>query len=179
MAPFEFAFSLFGLVFGLSVVEIVGGLSRVLRARDRVRIGWLTPLLGLLLLFDVVTFWSGTWGLRDRLPINFTVLIFGTLVASVYYLSASLVFPTDVERWPDLDEYYRRYRRLVLAGPLATTIAGAVSMVTVFAPPNLRWETALLGPGSAALVFVALMLVANRWISIALMLIGLSFYFLI
>ena len=58
MSHFEFLFSLFSLLLGLSLVELISGLGRTLKAYlhtdeksvaiSGYRIGWLTPLLGLL-----------------------------------------------------------------------------------------------------------------------------------
>ncbi len=58
MSAFEFFFSFYGLLLGLSVAELVGGFARVLHERQRVRFGWLTPLLALFVAVDLVTFWN-------------------------------------------------------------------------------------------------------------------------
>ena len=47
---FDFVFSLFGLRLGLSLAEVLGGLARTLKQRKSVRLGWLTPLLGLMVI---------------------------------------------------------------------------------------------------------------------------------
>ena len=47
MSAFEFFFSFYGLLLGLSVAELVGGFARVRHERHRVRFGWVTPLLAL------------------------------------------------------------------------------------------------------------------------------------
>ena len=123
MGSFEFAFSLYGLVLGLSVTEVIGGFARVLRARAAIRLGWLTPAIGLLLLVDLVTFWSNAWEVRDSIPPTFGTLLFGTAVAGIYYLSASLVFPEDVREWPDLDDYFLRHKGQVMAGVIVANLA--------------------------------------------------------
>ena len=65
MTPFEFVFPLFGLLIGLSYAEILGGLARSLKAPGDVRIGWLTPLLGAMLLINLTMFWFASWHFRD------------------------------------------------------------------------------------------------------------------
>jgi hypothetical protein len=57
LSAFEFFFTLYGLVLGLSVVEIVAGISRLAHDSRGVRIGVLTPLLALALLTDLAGFW--------------------------------------------------------------------------------------------------------------------------
>ena len=46
MTGFELVFSLFGLLLGLCVAEVLGGLGRALEHREDVSIGWFTPMLG-------------------------------------------------------------------------------------------------------------------------------------
>ena len=123
MSSFEFAFSLFGLVLGLSVTEIIGGFARVLRARTHVRLGWLTPMLGLLLFVDLVTFWTNAWAMRDAIPPSFEALLFGTGIAAIYCLSAALVFPGDVGEWDDLDDYFLRHKGQVILGVMVANLA--------------------------------------------------------
>ena len=66
MTPFEFVFALFGLLLGLSIAEMLGGLARSIKLHDKVRIGWLTPLLAVEILINLTTFWFESWRLRDQ-----------------------------------------------------------------------------------------------------------------
>ena len=66
MSAFEFYFSFYGLILGLSVAQVVSGFAVALDARKRSKVGLLTPLLALFLLFDITTFWLFAWALRDR-----------------------------------------------------------------------------------------------------------------
>jgi hypothetical protein len=116
MVLFEYVFTLFGLLLGLSLAEILRGLGRVLRTNKPLRVGWLTPLLGLLLMLDLVSFWSGAWQMRAGLTPSYLTLVFGLIVTGLYYLAATLVVPDDFDRWPDLDAHYFAYKRQVLAG---------------------------------------------------------------
>ena len=54
MSGFEFIFSLFGLMLGLSLAEGLGGLTRAIKRRGFGGIGWPTALLGLFVSCDVV-----------------------------------------------------------------------------------------------------------------------------
>ena len=58
MSNFEFVFSLFGLLLGLALAEVLGGLGTAIQSRRKVRIGWLTPLLGLVIALDLTSFWT-------------------------------------------------------------------------------------------------------------------------
>ena len=81
MSPFELVFALFGLLLGLAIAEVLGGFARVLKlkrlggAAADVRIGWLTPLLGLLVILDQTSFWLTAYNLREVIPANYATLI--------------------------------------------------------------------------------------------------------
>ena len=140
MDSFEFAFSLFGLVLGLSVTEVISGFARVLRHRGKLRLGWLTPMLGLLLLVDLITFWLNAWHMRQGIPLSFEALLFGTAVASIYFLSASLVFPQDVGEWADLDDYFLRHKGQVMIGVIVANLMVNGVRDWVIGPPPSNWQ---------------------------------------
>ena len=116
MDSFSFVFSLFGLLMGLALAEVISGLGTVIEARHRIRVGWLTPLLALLIAFDLTSFWMVAWEVRAGIPVNFLSLMVGLFIFGIYYLIAQLAFPDDFEMWPDLDAYYWQHRRLLLGG---------------------------------------------------------------
>lgn len=123
MSAFEFFFTLYGLVLGLSVVEIVAGVARLVHDSRGVRIGVLTPLVALALLTDLCGFWLSAYHLYNDRPLDYVVIVFSLGAASLYYLAASVVFPRDFGQEPDLDAVYMRHRRLVLIG---IAVAGLV-----------------------------------------------------
>lgn len=127
MTGFEFAFSLFGLLLGLCIAEVLGGLGRALEQREEVYIGWLTPMLGVFVLFDLTTYWFALWIDRENVPITPITLLVGTAFAAAYYLAAYLIFPDDLKRHTDLDMHFMRVRRVVLGIQLAVfTIQGVL-----------------------------------------------------
>lgn len=113
---FSFIFSLFGLLMGLALAEVISGFGTALEQRQKFRIGWLTPLLGLLIAFDLVSFWLTAWQIRASIPIGFFSLIGGLVIFGIYYLIAQLAFPDDREQWPDLDAYYFAHRKWLVGG---------------------------------------------------------------
>ena len=118
MNEFEFIFALFGLLLGLSITEVLGGLARVIETRmDRnaaVRIGWLTPLLGVFVLLDLLSFWIAAWTTRSLIAVSGGSLMAVTCFASAYYLAARLAFPREPGQMPDLDAHFFAVRRIVL-----------------------------------------------------------------
>ena len=139
MSPFEFIFALFGLLLGLSIVEVLGGLARAIEARLRpdavLRIGWLTPLLGIFVLLDLLSFWQAAWATRDAVSVSGHSLMAVTAFASAYYLAAHLVFPREPAKHEELDSHYFRVRRIVLAVMLPTAVLIALSVTTLMPPP--------------------------------------------
>lgn len=136
MTPsFDFFFSFFGLLLGLSAAEIAKGLANAIGVRDRIRIGWLTPLLAGFLLLDIASFWIFAWGGRNLVQIGWNSLFIGLLIAITYYLAAALVFPNDLSQWASLDEHYWRRKRLVVAGIMfSNAIVFGLAMAYISAP---------------------------------------------
>ncbi|RYD59899.1 MAG: hypothetical protein EOP60_00780 [Sphingomonadales bacterium] len=119
MSVFEFAFSLFGLLLGLSLAEVLGGFARSVEARKWARLGWLTPLLAIFVIVDVVSFWASAWLLRDQIAFSLQFMLGSAAFAGAYYVGAYLVFPRSLEQQKDLDIHYLTIRRPVL-GIVAT-----------------------------------------------------------
>lgn len=158
MSPFDFVFTLFGLLLGLSLAEVLGGMGRALKARKRVRIGWLTPLLGVVVMFDLVSFWAIAWSIRAEIPVNYLTLLTALLLTGAYYLAATLVFPDDPDGTPDFDAHFWANRRAVL---------GAVFLLNL---PSWLYDWSR-GAGvhqnveSLTITLVFFALVAGAWLS--------------
>ena len=115
MTDFEFVFVLYALILGLSMVELLAGFGRTMEykfARDaekkEFQIGWLTPLLAVFVMLDLMSFWTFAWVTRDLIDVNSRTIMGVTTFAASYYLAARLVFPTDPEAFTDLDVHFYR-----------------------------------------------------------------------
>ncbi|MCW3835922.1 hypothetical protein ACFQ1E_07715 [Sphingomonas canadensis] len=177
MSAFEFTFSLFGLLLGFSLVEVMSGLVRTLKLRGAVRIGWVTPLLGLFVMVDLVSFWSAAWQIRDLVPANFGVLLLGLAITGVYYFAASMVFPDDPADWPDFDLWAERYKRRALGGVFAANLMATVAMFSQL-PPAMLTPAALGMHGGLLAVMAAAAVVKPHWATGLLLGAILAFYFL-
>lgn len=114
MTAFEFVFPLFGLLVGLSFAEMLTGLAQALKSTRDVRIGWLTPLLGLVILVNLTMIWLGAWDLRDLPAPSSGGMLFILIVGGAYYLASSLVFPSAGSDVRDLDDHFMAHRKLTL-----------------------------------------------------------------
>jgi hypothetical protein len=121
---FEFVFSLFALLLGLSLAEVLSGFAKALRHRRVVHLGWLTPLLAIFVMLDLTFFWDWTWTARDDIQPRAGVLVIGLFVAGLYYLAASVIFPADVREHADFDAHYFQHRRQVLGAIVLCNLVG-------------------------------------------------------
>ncbi len=170
MSEFEFLFVLFSLVMGLSLVELLTGLGRALevklhqgRAGAGLSFGWLTPLLAVFVILDLLSFWMFAWVVRDLVTVTRISMLGVVGFCSAYFLAARLVFPSDPEAFRDLDSHYWQVRRTILAMLMAIValqwaflMAHPALLPMASKPISLGMTAVLLGLMAAA------MLTANR-----------------
>lgn len=125
MSAFEFFFSFYGLVLGLSVAVMATGAARAFKHRQTVRVGWMTPLLALFVALDIATFWDSAWNSFRALPYSYGLIIAGMVIAAVYFIAASLIFPEAEDAPAGLDDHFWANKRTVL---LLTVLANAMSV---------------------------------------------------
>lgn len=173
MGSFEFVFSLFGLLLGFALVEVLSGLARATRDWRRDRNWFLTTGLGLLVCLDLMTFWKVLYDLQTLIPANVLSLYFGFAVMGVYYWAASMIFPAAGDPVADLDDHYFAVRRKVIGAVIGCNLAVYAMVSFLFGAP--LWQ---LGPegmsGTREIAWflslsVALMLVRSKRASAALL----------
>jgi hypothetical protein len=178
MSIFEFVFSLFGLVLGLSLAEVLAGFARTVQARAQIRMGWLTPLLGLLLIIDLVSFWTGAWRERDALGVALEPLLFATLIAGIYYVAASLVFPSDHEAWPDLDLYFMDHKQMVVGAVIGCNLLVMLGSAIVHGASRMTAGGAV-GLGLLAAVSLGLIFTRSKRVSLVLLIAMIASYWIV
>lgn len=174
MDAFNFVFSLFGLVFGLALTEVLAGFARALKRERGVRLGWLTPLLAIFVMMDIASFWSGAWSFRAHIQARYGFLLIGLIVTAVYYLAASIVFPAHGDSQKDFDEHYVAHRRQVFG---AIAFCNAIG----FAGTQAAFHIAYSPSGAAAVIlfYIALatgIATGNRRVNIGLLLFLIALY---
>lgn len=137
MSEFEFVFPLFALLVGLSIAEMLSGLARSLKNKREVLVGWLTPLLGTLILINLTMFWQGAWALRDVAAPTSVSLFLILAVGGGYFLAASMIFPTPGAEVRDLDEHFIDNRRVALLAIAACNLM-YLALVAIDAAGKLR-----------------------------------------
>ena len=137
MSAFEFFFSFYGMVLGLSVAVIATGLATSIQHRKSIRIGWLTLLLALFVGLDIATFWDAAWHMFRDAPFSYGMLVIGLAIALVYFIAASLVFPHQIENGMDLDDHFWSNKKVVLLLTVAANLVMVVfSMAQILPRPD-------------------------------------------
>lgn len=140
MSAFEFFFSFYGLLLGLSVGVLATGTARAFKHRKAQPIGWLTPLLAMFVALDVATFWESAWVNYRALPVSYGLLIGGMVVAVTYFIAAALVFPDDGDPTAPLDEHFWANKRAILALLILANLLGVCGQLAV----NMTRENGLI-----------------------------------
>ena len=131
MTGFDLIVRLFALVLGFSIAEVLGGVARTVRlklgltpvAPEGTRVGWLVPLLGLLVVMDQMSFWLAFYVLQGYVPLHFLTMLAVLFLVGGFYVVSGLVFPAHPERWPDYDVYFFRVKAGVVGGLLIVNLA--------------------------------------------------------
>lgn len=183
MSPFELVFAVYGLLLGLAIAEVLGGFSRTLklkRGTRPIRVGWLTPLLGILVILDLTSFWLLAWESRDQIAANYLTLVGVLTIVGIYYLAATLIFPDEPEEWPDFDDWYDKQNRMVIGGLLVANVGSWIGQMGLeIAKPTPEAELAMsdaemmvVWAGLAVLaLLIALLKVKSRKWNVALLIV--------
>ncbi len=172
MSPFEFVFSLVGLLLGLSLAEVLGGLAKAIKARrhaarmeeQRLKLGHLVPMLALFLMLDIAGFWTYAWSVRDAIPPTYVTLVFGILVIGLYYLAASWVFPEELGAGRDLDSHYFEQKGAIFSVVILCNLLAYAGRLLLQGPAIFQhwtWASWLL-TGSYFLVMLATIFVRSK-----------------
>lgn len=167
MTAFEFFFSFYGLVLGLSVAVIATGAARAFKHRKTVAVGWMTPLLAVFVGLDIATFWDAAWTNFRHLPFSYGLLVGGLAIAAVYFVAASLIFPDETDRPASLDEHFWANKRAVL---LLLILANMLGLAGALAANWTRENGLALMMGYGLNVSIYLLLVGlaawtkRRWL---------------
>ncbi|MBU2341185.1 MAG: hypothetical protein KKE77_08095 [Alphaproteobacteria bacterium] len=195
MAGFDFLFEGFTLLLGLAMAEALGGYAAMLklRARRRMpgasaadnpqRIGLLLPLLILVVLGLLSTFWLDIYQAQNQIPFNLASVLVTLLFIGGYYVIASLLWPEHPEAWADLDDYYLAHRKFVVFALLGLSFAQGLLLALVGVefpepppPPGLERLQLLADWGELVsfAAFLALAFVRGRRASLLLLLVSVA-----
>jgi len=122
MSVFEYIFSLYSLLLGLALAHLLSGLAKVVEAPGKVRLGWPTALLALLMMSSLTIFWEIAWRARGAVPDNSAALFGSLIICGLLYFAAVLVLPSDAAQRKDLDDHFFNEKGKVLGCLLLANI---------------------------------------------------------
>ena len=122
----EFLFSFFGLLLGLAVANVATGFGEMWRSRERWRVGYATPLLGLFVMLAVSQQWLAFWRARGIVDIQPGLLLAAIGVAFPYIFISSAMYPRSEDRYESHDEDYLAHSRTFMIALMIPTIVNAL-----------------------------------------------------
>jgi len=167
MDDFSFYLSYYGLILGLSVAQVASGFLNAIGARHQVKIGWLTPALATFIFLDITSFWILAWAIRESITISWGTMYLGLLIALLYFGASGLIFPRNVDEWPDLEAYYWKHKRLVIGGILIANLI-SFTQATIHHPPKVDL-TYLFAQGTYWPAVILLLVSRRKWQDLALL----------
>jgi hypothetical protein len=128
VTPFEHLSVLISIVLGLGMTHLLWSFHRVMEARERVRLYWLSLVWVVLIFIAQVEWWWSSYSFQNKV-INWTFFYFLFVLASpvTLYLAAAFALP-EIEKGVtyDLKAYYYKTRRwffcVVAAGPILDAV---------------------------------------------------------
>lgn len=161
MDSFEFFFSFYSLLLGLAAVEILSHLSGLVRARALHRIDIYSALLASLIFLVICATWIDAWAMRDSFRLTFSALTAPVVIATVYYLAASVVLPKDTAEFADIGGYLEGRRSFVALMMLIGELGVKVTYVPYFAEilrsrPDHFWSASLPANTTIVLLWVSM-----------------------
>lgn len=163
MSDFEGLFGLFGVMFGLIIAELSLKTADAIDSHRERPLGVLTPALAFLVLTDVTSFWLFIWSARNVLRVNWHTVFAGVLIAIVYFLAASLVFPRTKRDWDHLDQHYWSRKRVVVGGILFGNLAMDGFMLSRAIPEPTDWMFFFYFPSYLIAIVGLLFSRTRRW----------------
>ncbi len=174
MDRFSFFFAFYGLLLGLAVAELLSGFARIVRDRALRKIEAQTALVALLTFLLICATWIDAFGRFKDVSLDFGGLWAPILIATCYFLAATVIFPTDAQEYDRLSTYFAERKRFIVGMLLAAeTFANSTFLntyISTFQQHPARFWLFLL-PYNLIInaTFVALLLVKSRRANITLL----------
>lgn len=170
MTSFEFVFSLFSILLGLALAQVLRGFADVVEAGKRIRVGWPTFLLALVVMADLTLFWRVVWQARGDMPDTSSALFVTLIISSLYYFAAVLVFPRKIAGRSELDTHFLAQKGRVLGCLLAANLIAYAARYALMGRESfalLSWIASLEVAAFVALCLAGIF-VRGRNVSIAI-----------
>ena len=160
MSTFEYIASIYSIVLGLAVANVLSAIVWTLKYRDSIRLNWIHSAWCAYLLFALIATWWGLWQTLSDIQTSglFEFLIVFQLTVFLYLASSLLRPDPDREIGNDLVAYFEKIRvpfLLCLILPLAIFVPASYLVFDYFDPIFLLTEGLLIILGVVGLIFAA------------------------
>lgn len=112
---FEFFFSIYSLLLGLALAELMLGYANLLRSPRRPAWGVLTPAVSLLILLEILVTFLDAWMKLQLVQLNLVGLLAPTAIALGFFLVAVMAVPRNNTDWESLDDYFHDRKKWILS----------------------------------------------------------------
>jgi hypothetical protein len=161
MSPFEFVAAFFSVVLGLGVAHLLGGISRLLEARDRVRTYWVHSTWVLSTILLLIHSWWGMWSLKAASAWSYPAFLCFVAYLIALYLISTLLLPRVPEHGSiDLRAHFDTIRPVFLSFFAGVFALATVLNYTLFASDLL--SIFIVIPGTAFVLILVGAMIRNR-----------------
>lgn len=125
MDRFEFFFTVYSLLLGFAIAELMLGYANLLRSPARPAWGVLTPALGVLIFIEIMITFLDAWLKLQRIELNLVGLLAPTMIAMAFFVAAVMAVPRGALEWKTLDDYFHDRKKWILGllvGQLLITV---------------------------------------------------------
>ena len=144
MADFDYLFSFYGLLLGLSVANVASGFGDMWRDRNAVRVGICAPLLAAVVLFGCMNIWLVYWRFRHGIEFDAWRMLAAAGVALPYIFISRAMFPS-VGSATSLEDHYITNRRVILIALAISPIVSATSNLALSGGGYPGWAAPWIG----------------------------------
>ncbi|MDF7777411.1 hypothetical protein P1X14_19295 [Sphingomonas sp. AOB5] len=128
----------YGVLLGLGVAELLNGFANLLREKNPPKLGWVIPLLGLLILTEMIANFADAWSNFRTLEVGLVEFVPPALIGILYYVAAVTLMPRELNDWTSLTDYFYRRRRWIVG----SLICANLLVIAVSAPRLLPYVIA-------------------------------------
>jgi len=114
MDQFSLFFAFYSLILGLAIAEVLSGFGRYVRSHSTHKIGAQTALLALLTFVSITATWIDAFTTLRNVVLDVDSLWIPILTSTLYYLAATVVFPSNAADLNHLDEYFAERKRFAV-----------------------------------------------------------------
>lgn len=179
---FEFFWAFYGLLLGLAVAELLGAFAALLRESEPPRLGVVTPLLGLLILLEMLANYVDARSMFREVGVSLADFAVPTFIGLLYYVAAVIIVPRRLSEWVSLDDYFDKRRRWIVGTLLLAnaTVSAAIiptAWLSHFSESGVWVAAYAVQVGSLLGAYTFLLLTRSRRLSVVAILFLMVWYF--